>query len=119
MSAPAVTGLVALLTEQYKREQSGASPEPALLKALLLNTAKDLGNPGPDYTHGYGMPDAKAAMGALGARRFARGAVAQEEVKEFEIEVPAGTPVLRVLAAWDDHEGWPGGWRALVNDLDL
>lgn len=119
MSAPAVTGLVALLTEQYKREHSGASPEPALLKALLLNTAKDLGNPGPDYTHGYGLPDAKAALGALGARRFARGAVAQEEVKEFEIEVPAGTPVLRVLAAWDDHEGWPGGWRALVNDLDL
>lgn len=35
-----------------------------LLKALLLDAATDLGNPGPDYTFGCGIPDVVKAVKA-------------------------------------------------------
>lgn len=119
MSSPAISGLATLLVNRFRQDNSGQTPEPALVRALLMNTARDLGNPGPDYTHGYGLPDAHRAFAALTARRFTRDQVAKGATREIEIDVPAGTPALRVLAAWDDREGWPGEWRALVNDLDL
>jgi len=46
-----------------------------LIKAILINSARDLGLAGPDYTYGYGMVDAQ-----LGARTIS----GQEDVKETE-----------------------------------
>jgi hypothetical protein len=33
----------------------GVNPDGALLKVLAMNNAVDLGNPGPDFTYGFGM----------------------------------------------------------------
>lgn len=119
MAAPAVSGLVALMVEKHRLDNGGAAPEPALMRALVMNTARDLGNVGPDYSHGYGLPDARRALAALSAKRYVKDEVEAGRTKEVEINVPGGTPALRVMLAWDDREGWPDNWRALVNDLDL
>ncbi|MBI5085071.1 MAG: S8 family serine peptidase [Acidobacteria bacterium] len=118
MSAPAVSGLLALLTERF-RANTFTSPAAELLKAILLNTATDLGNPGPDYTFGYGMPHAERAVEAIDNQRYASGRLTQGESRTHEIDVPAGTKTLRVLIAWTDAPAVAGSTRTLVNDLDL
>jgi hypothetical protein len=56
MASPVVTGIAALLTEQWRKTFTGANPKAAeTLKALILAGAQDLGNPGPDYTYGFGL----------------------------------------------------------------
>ncbi|HBY62702.1 MAG TPA: hypothetical protein DEH78_23005 [Solibacterales bacterium] len=117
MSAPAVSGLLALLHERSRGTPIG-TPKPSLLKAILLNTAKDLGNPGPDYTFGYGLPDAVAAMAAIDDKRFVEGSVGQAK-QEHKIEVPGNAETLRVMLVWTDPQGPASGRTPLVNDLDL
>jgi subtilisin family serine protease len=83
MASPVVTGIAALLTEQWRKTFAGANPLPEQLKALILAGADDLGNPGPDYTYGFGLVNAKNAVdliladGGTGARirnmTFAQG----------------------------------------------
>ena len=62
MSTPVVTGVVALMIQHY-RQRYGFPNEPSadIMKALLANTATDIGRPGPDYMFGFGRVDALAA----------------------------------------------------------
>jgi hypothetical protein len=41
----------------------------SLLKALLIHTADDLGNPGPDYKFGWGLINVKAAADVILAQK--------------------------------------------------
>lgn len=63
-AAPQIAGLATLLYQKYK-QQFSALPDASLIKAIMLNTARDLGNPGPDYTYGFGKPDAYRAANTL------------------------------------------------------
>jgi hypothetical protein len=118
MATPAITGTLALLIERYRSQQAD-SPSPALLKSILLNTAVDLGNPGPDYSYGYGIPDSLEAVGTLAGARFATGSASAGDAKAFTVDVPSRASALRVMLAYSDVEGTPGSSAALVNDLDL
>jgi subtilisin family serine protease len=118
MATPAVTGLGALLIQHF-RALKGESPAPALLKAIILNSATDLGNPGPDYSFGYGMPDASEAAAMISANRFLRSTLSPDQTRKHEIDVPAGTPVLRVMLAWSDLPAPLFVEKTLVNDLNL
>lgn len=60
MATPSATGSAALLV-QYYRDQLGGFMRASTLKALLIHTADDLGNPGPDYRYGWGLMNVKAA----------------------------------------------------------
>lgn len=131
MAAPVVTGIAVLLTEQWRKTFAGASPLPEQLKALILAGADDLGNPGPDYTYGFGLVNAKTSIdlirddGGSGARiqttSFSNGGL--KVTREFPLVV-AQSQNLRVLLNWADP---PGAQLAdyevtdptLVNDLDL
>lgn len=120
MATPAITGTLALLIQSYNNlTLNFGSPSPAFLKAVLLNTAVDLGNPGPDYTYGYGIPDAAEAVKTIEQSRFGLGSVDAGGTQAFTFNVPAGAPALRVLMAYSDVEGLPGSTSPLVNDLDL
>jgi hypothetical protein len=59
MATPVVTGSLSLFNERYRQLHGGANPTGALMKALVCNTAEDLGNTGPDYTFGFGMLNAR------------------------------------------------------------
>ncbi len=121
MSTPVVAGLAALIRQRY--EQVTATPASAdIVKALLCNTATDLGRPGPDYIYGFGRVDGLAAIQTIDAAavRILTDAVATGETDEFLIPVPAGTPFLRVTCNWTDWEGVAdSGDPDIVNNLDL
>jgi len=118
MATPAITGTLALLIERY-RSQHVDSPSPALLKSILLNTAVDLGNPGPDFTYGYGIPDAVEAVSTIDQGRFTADSARAGDAMTYTVTVPSGAAALRVMLAYSDVEGAPGSSSALVNDLDL
>ncbi len=54
MAAPAVTGAMALLEEEYLKINHEKMREDTA-KALVVNTAQDLGRAGPDYEYGFGL----------------------------------------------------------------
>jgi len=64
MAAPNVTGTAALLYEHYD-DLFSATPNSATMKGLLIHTATDAGNIGPDYTYGWGVVDGAAAADFL------------------------------------------------------
>ncbi len=65
MAAPTVTGTLALLTEYFSRHYPGHALRAATKRALLVHTADDLGNPGPDYRYGWGLLNAHGAAAVL------------------------------------------------------
>jgi hypothetical protein len=129
MSSPAVTGIAALLTEQWRRTFAGANPLPEQLKAVIIAGAEDLGNPGPDYTFGFGLVNAKASADLIradeGGRRIRTLSFNQGAQEGWEIPVIVDqTQTLRVVLNWADPAiPYLGGddiaAKALVNDLDL
>jgi hypothetical protein len=46
------------------------------MKALVSNTAKDVGNPGPDYKYGFGNLNALRAVKVLDNKMFYSASVA-------------------------------------------
>jgi hypothetical protein len=55
MSSPNAAGTAAQLLEHYSNLFPGSYLRASTLKALLLHTADDRGNPGPDYAYGWGL----------------------------------------------------------------
>lgn len=123
MACPMVAGHAALLTQRYHQLNGGANPSSALLKGLLANTAVDRGNPGPDYSYGYGVVNAEAAVVALEKGWYKLDTMQSGTPKlPITIQVPAGVKQLRVMLTWIDpvvDKEYAYGEPALVNDLDL
>ncbi|MFN0014387.1 MAG: S8 family serine peptidase [Saprospiraceae bacterium] len=118
-AAPGVAGCMAQLTQAYRETHNGDQPDAALLKAAMLNTANDLGNPGPDFLFGWGHVNAARAHQLLSANRWTKKVVDQGTVATHTFSVPANTRQIRVMAYWADPPASPGAARALINDLDL
>ncbi|MEC7405508.1 MAG: S8 family serine peptidase, partial [Bacteroidota bacterium] len=60
-AAPGIAGCFTQLQHVYKTLNNGSNGPSALLKAVMLNTANDLGNDGPDFIHGWGKVNALKA----------------------------------------------------------
>jgi PKD repeat protein len=118
-AAPVVAGIWAQLVEGYRLLQPGQDPPSALIKALLLNTAHDLGKPGPDFTYGWGMPDARAAWDNLKQQQYQFDTLDHKEQRTYSIFVPDSLQKVNFLLYWHDHEASPSSAKALVNDLDF
>lgn len=115
MSAPVVTGAAVLLNERYRQLHS-VNPKAALLKALMCNTAEDLGNAGPDFTYGFGMLNIRKAVEAMEATNYQISSAANAS---YPITVPAGVRRLKVMLYWADAAASLPAATTLVNDLDL
>ena len=118
MSTPGVTGCMALLYEAYKKEYD-EFPLSSLAKAIVCNTAIDLGNAGPDYQYGFGRIDILKAIESVENNSFFTGEVRSNSVSEHSIDVDSGVKELKVTLVWTDVAGYEGASKALVNDLDL
>jgi Subtilase family len=130
MASPVVTGIAVLLTEQWRKSFAGANPLPEQLKAVILAGADDLGNPGPDYTYGFGLANAKASVdfvrndAGTGSRiRTFELPQGTGQTREFSMTVAQGQNV-RVLLNWADPPFILLGEEGihdpiLINDLDL
>lgn len=119
MASPSAAGAGALLIEHF-RDELGRSPKPHTLKALMIHSADDLGRPGPDYEHGWGLIDAPDSAALIEGQDFVVSTIAGPgEQSDFYATVTSGQPELKVTLVWTDPAGSPSAVQALVNDLDL
>ena len=118
-SAALVSGLGLLVQQAYRDQHGGALPPAALVKAVLLNSADDLGRPEVDYLSGFGQADALGAVATVRAGRFFGGAAGQGTDQVFGLTVPAGQQQLKATLVWSDPPAAANAASALVNDLDL
>ena len=147
MAAPAVTGILALMTEQYHHSFGAGRPRPSTLRAVVVQNATDLihdpaqpgfaeygwndpdsGQPviyhaGPDWATGYGIANGQRAVNAIRAHNFVEGTVSPGDPQDsYVINVPAGAPELKFTLVWDDEPSNPMlaiTAAQLVNNLDL
>lgn len=119
MSCPGVAGVLAQLYEGYKDLNGGMNPESALMKASILNTAEDLGNPGPDFKFGYGRINARRAFQIISENQYIKDSVSQGGTNNHQITIPAGVSELRVMVYWMDKEGATNANFALVNNINM
>lgn len=131
-AAPAVTGSLALLQQWHELIYGTNAPMLAsTMKALVLHTADDVGNPGPDYRFGWGLMNTERAAWAVtnnaswdSLPHIKEVSLNDGEMVEFDIQAVTGTP-LKVTIVWTDPEGPvpPSSCdptnRMLINDLDL
>ncbi|UKN02145.1 S8 family serine peptidase [Paracrocinitomix mangrovi] len=119
MACPGVSGTLALLYEAYRNQNNGDNPDAALMKGAILNTAEDLGNPGPDFKYGWGRINAKRAHDLLMNNQYSFDYISMGENIPVSLDVPSGVKQVRIMLYWKDVAGTPSANPALVNDLDL
>lgn len=117
--APGVTGSIALITQRYRQLNSNQDPESALVKALLLNSAQDLGNTGPDFAYGFGRIDLERTISNMELGRYTSSQVAHGDSFSYTLNVPSGVSNLKIMLYWHDTTGSGISYKALINDLDL
>jgi alpha-tubulin suppressor-like RCC1 family protein/subtilisin-like proprotein convertase family protein len=139
MSAPAVSGMLALM-QDYFTNTLHVTPSPALLKAMLINGARAVGN----YTYaitndlnfeGWGLinlPDSLppgianktiAPCSSFFLDQSPTNALATGDSHTFKVVVGTDSFAqffpLQVTLAWTDPPGDPAAAIKLVNNLDL
>ncbi len=117
-SAALVSGAAVLLQQLYKLKNNEILPS-ALARAVLINSADDVSNPGPDYFTGFGNLNAIKAMDEINSAKYFTGDVSNGNTTIFNITVPSGISLLKVSIAWNDSAALPNAPTALINDLDL
>ncbi|MEJ0057147.1 MAG: S8 family serine peptidase [Bacteroidota bacterium] len=131
MSTPAATGTLALLQQLYKNLNSGNYMRSATVKGLIIHTAREAGaSPGPDYSYGWGLLDAKAAASLIinkdNQNIFIREAsLANGQTYELDLGTPKTGTKIKATLVWTDPAGTSPAPalnptnKMLVNDLDL
>lgn len=117
-AAPCIAGVMAMLHQAYRENNNGETAEAALLKAIMLNTADDLGNVGPDYIYGWGTANAFRSAIAIEEKTYLKNTISQGESLQHTITVPPGTKEIRIMTYWHDRPGSSASQKALVNDID-
>ena len=139
MAAPAVSGTLALI-QDYFTNTLHATPSPALLKAMLINGARPVGNYTYNITNnvnfeGWGQPNLPNSVppglnnrisvpcSAWFVEQSSTNALATGDSQTFQVNVDTNSfgqlfP-LRVTLAWTDPPGNPAAAIKLVNSLTL
>ena len=130
MATPNAAGSTALLQQLYANS-FGQRPRASLLKALLIHTADDLGNPGPDYKFGWGLINLKAAADIVLAHKATPSAPRiHENALTSTLKTTTttftwdGVSPIRATLSWTDPAGAPqtaadSRTPNVVHDLDL
>ncbi len=120
MSAPNAAGAAALLIELYGTLFPGGAMRSSTLRGLLIHTADDLGNPGPNYRFGWGLLNAEAAAGLIrdfaaepATRRMTEDTLTTGDPTHTHSFVWDGESPLRATLAWTD----PAGAATTTHDL--
>jgi hypothetical protein len=123
MAAPHVSGALAIATEWWRGFNAGADPSPAMAKALLVNSAVDMGTANrPNSAEGWGRVNLERMIDpAANVEYFDQTHLFGAAGESFELTVQPANPALpvQITMAWNDAVGAIGANPALVNDLDL
>lgn len=131
-SAPQITGIIGLWTEinksLFNQEFNAASA-----KNLLIHTAQEAGNIGPDVWYGWGFADAKAGAELLVQKSnneviFEDKTLQNNSIDKIFVETDGKQP-LKISISWIDpsFKDMPNNYTEahnnrtsrLINDLDL
>ena len=118
MACPGVSGSLATLYQAYEDIYT-AEPTSDIIKAVVMNSAEDLGNPGPDFKYGYGRINVRRAYNIIEAGNFIRDSITQGQTHSHVIPVPSNAEQIRVMVYWNDYEGTPNAFTPLVNNLNM
>lgn len=131
MATPSTTGSAALLVNWWNTLFPGHVLRASTLKGLLIQTADDLGNVGPDYQFGWGMVNVKTAADLLqafktspGTRRVIEDQVSTSNTSRAYSFAWDGSSPIRATLCWTDPAGTATTstdlrTSRLVNNLDL
>jgi hypothetical protein len=119
MAAPAVSGGLALLYQRYRQLHANTDPPNALMKAFICNGGTDKGNPGPDFSYGFGWMNLLRSIDMLNNNHYLSSSITTGTLNTHSISVPAGTAQLKLMLYWNDPAANVLASHTLVNDLDL
>ncbi len=112
MATPNAMGSAALLEQLYAREFSGQRMRASMLKALLIETADDIGTAGPDYQYGWGLMNVKAAAdlilahkASLAAPKMIEGTITPANTSFTHTFTWDGVSPIRATLCWTDPAG--------------
>ncbi|UHA73022.1 S8 family serine peptidase [Paenibacillus sp. 481] len=121
MATPAVAGATAIVRE-YFNSVKRIEPSAALVKATLINGAKDIGYGWGSRETGWGRVNLQSSLypeNGLQAQHVDQTAgLRTGEVKTYKVTVGSGQP-LKISTVWTDYQAAVSTSKALVNDLDL
>jgi hypothetical protein len=117
-AAALASGVSLLLQQEYKKLNGLPAPS-ALIRAVLINSADDTGNEGPDYVAGFGRMNAYGALRTIQENRLLKGELSGMESREFQINVPVNSRELKLTLTWADPAAESGAAKSMINDLDL
>ena len=125
MSAPNVTGSLALLQELYHIKHN-AYMRASTLKGLALHSADDAGNPGPDYSFGWGVLNTLSAAQLINhePNLLIEDTLTEGSVRRYKFYAP-GDSGVKITLCWTDPRGpiIPASLDpttlTLINDLDM
>lgn len=120
MATPNATGSAALLIEHYANLFSNGALRAASLKGLLIHTADDRGNAGPDYKYGWGLVDTLEAANLISTHKNfpERQAITEDQLDTTNSTfsqsfVWDGSSPIKATLSWTD----PAGNATSTSDL--
>ncbi len=121
MATPAVAGATAIVRQHFI-DVKQVDPTSALIKATLINGAKDVGFGWGSRETGWGQVDLEASLyptnGIKAQHEDHTTGIQTGEEKIYTLTVGAGQP-LKISTVWTDYQAAVQSSKALVNDLDL
>ncbi len=112
MSSPNAAGTAGLLIHHYGNLFPGSAMRASTLKGLLIHTADDRGNAGPDYKFGWGLVNGKAAADLITDHqanptkiRMSENAVTTSVTVRTHEFTWDGVSPIRATLSWTDPEG--------------
>ena len=118
-ASPTLAGVYAQLHQAFMAHNSGDEPPSGLVKAILQNTADEIGNPGPDFMHGYGKANARKAYRVINEGTWLEDSITNGQLRTHSFNIPIGTKEVKVMIYWTDAAGAANASKALVNNLDM
>ena len=131
MASPNAVGSTALLIQQYTSLFPGQAMRASTLKGLLIHTADDRGNVGPDYKYGWGLINVKVAADLIAdhASFSSKQYITENQLNASTVSrtqsfIWDGVSSIRATLSWTDPAGTATTTSdsrtvRLVNNLNL
>ena len=113
-ASPGIAGISAQLYHVYRDLHNDEYPEAALIKSCMLNTADDLGNPGPDFIFGFGHVNALKAYKLLKEERYVKDSVQDQQSTSIEYVLNQSAEKLKIMLYWREKPGSVNASKALI-----
>jgi uncharacterized membrane protein len=123
MSTPAAAGSAALVREYLMEIAGRPAPQAALIKALLILGAIDMGTRDiPNNNEGWGrlnLVNSLVPDGDVGIFVDDRSRLSSGQQSEYTFDITRVGEPLKIVLAWSDYPGSSSSNSQLRNDLDL